>query len=521
MKHLDLHRAVGKLITGKVFGLELSAGEERMIKEGTISGVTLFKYNGDNLRQLAHLTDTMRSLGGTDFLLSVDQEGGAVQRFEHVISPMPSAMALAALDNVDVVRSIAGVHAQELGLLGINCNLVPVLDVNSNALNPIIATRSFGDDIPRIVRLASAMAAAYEEAGILPVGKHFPGHGDTAEDSHLQLAVVHGSKEVLMKRELAPFVATMNRLPAILVAHVCVPAYDTELLPASLSINVVTGLLRNKLGYDGFVMTDDMPGMKALADHWGLEEAAVKSINAGMDHLLMCGTEDQIRSVHASLVAAVERGVISEARLQESLRRRDKALRVSQRMVDLWQEQPLEARIEHISTLVEYGHLIALEASSAAIYQARGAIPNLLDSHAEWIVIAPNHPRYPMNIAAALNKLLPADKLIKTQLRYSINPDNEEIASLMAAAGRRNCIFLAYRALLNSEQRRLSSMLAETCAGGSVMISTDVPYDIAALPEWNNALAIFDPNELAMQALSHVLTGKSVPAGKCPVELGS
>src|SRR5262249_163651 len=158
------------------------------------------------------------------------------------------------------------------------------------------------DDLNTIVLLGRTIAKEFTANGILCSGKHFPGHGDTSEDSHMQLAVVHADRQTLRARELAPFMACAPHLPSILLALICFQSIDKERISATLSPNVVAGLLREELGYGGFLITDDMPNMKEIVANWGLPEAAVRSITAGIDHVLMCGTAEQLTAVHAALM---------------------------------------------------------------------------------------------------------------------------------------------------------------------------------------------------------------------------
>lgn len=517
---INLHRAVGQLITGRLSGTEMTDGVERIIAEGTISGITLFKDNGRDLKQLAQLTYDIRRDAREDFLLSVDEEGGAVQRFDHIITPLPSAMSFAALGDHDRMSQLMSMHAQHLITLGINCNLIPVLDVNSNPKNPIIGTRSYGDDLDKIVSIAKAAGKTYLQNGVLPVGKHFPGHGDTAADSHLELAVVHADRQTLESRELAPFVACLGDLPGILIAHVWVPALDEERLPASLSQNVVTGLLRNQLNYDGFLMTDDMPGMKALTGHWGLEEAAILSINAGLDHLLMCGTAEQVTSVHSALMKAVQKGTITEKTLADALRRRATFVkRGAPTPPSAESTLSVEQRVAKISGNINDARKLAVQLSSESIYVNRGRLPNINSLHGEWVFIVPDHPRYRMNILDALSKYpFPAETTFHER-RYNVNPTPDEIADVVTFADGRRCIFLTFRALLNEAQLSLAKQLAACLPEPGLLVATDVPYEIAALPQWHNAIALFDPNDQGIRGLVHALTHHAVPKGTSPVKL--
>lgn len=511
MSDLDLHRAVGGLITGKVGGVEVDSEYAALIADGTMSGVTLFKDNARDLGQLVRLVDRLHQLAAdSPFLVMVDQEGGAVQRFDEVLTPLPSPMALAGQADLDAVRAIMRVSARQLRLLGVNCCLAPVLDINSNSRNPIIGTRSFGADRRRVVEVARVVASAYLSEGVLPVGKHFPGHGDTLEDSHLALAVVHADKRMVHERELYPFRQfSVSELPSMLVGHIWMTGFDEEMLPASLSSNVIQGLLRHEMGYDGFLMSDDMPVMRAIVDHWGLQEAAVMAVNAGLDNLLISGMPEQIRSVHQALFDAVRAGEISEARVESALRRRAAAMSVcsAERPASLAEREAL------LAADVAEGNKLALEVSARCHAIVRGAIPNVVNSPADWALVVPSHPRYPLDLLGALSAHVPAGAAALQERRYSLKPTTDEIADVVTFVGDRRCLLVTFRGLLNMEQLALARAIAGAGAAGLV-VASDVPYELLELaPEWPNAIATFDPSPLAMQSLALVLSGNSQPSG--------
>jgi beta-N-acetylhexosaminidase len=510
MPQTDASRAVGKLITGKINGFVLDAECERQLSAGTMSGVTLFKDNVRDLNQLFDLITQTRAAAGGDVIIAVDQEGGAVQRFDDVLSPIPSAMALAALDHTGRVHDVMNICAQQLHLLGVNCNLTPVLDVNSNPRNPIIGTRSFGDNTDQIIRLSEMVAKAHKANHVLAVGKHFPGHGDTAEDSHLKLAVDRADEKTLQERELKPFAECATTLPAMLVGHVWLPAYDENPLPASLSRRVTTGILREQMNFDGYVFTDDMPVMKAIVDHWGLEDACVMAINAGADNVLVSGTAEQISSVHRALLAAVDSGNISQQRLAQSIQRRERVLSLTTGSL----EYRGEAR-QALASSVESSKHHVLQASIAAICTIRGQVPHLVGALDNWIIVAPDHPRYSLKLAEFVAAKTGAKIVTK---RFPLDPGAEEVEELANDALGKNCILLTFRALLNPGQLRLAEGLAQVCSERTV-IAVDVPYELAHMPAWSNALATFDPSDLAMEALATVLTEGIKTRGRCPVRL--
>lgn len=508
---MDLHRAVGQLITGKVVGYELDSDTSRLITGGTIGGVTLFKDNARDLSQLVRLCSDLHGAWidkSSPFLITVDQEGGAVQRFDHILTPLPSPMALAGQPDLQLVRQLMSASARQLRLLGVNCVLAPVLDINSNDRNPIIGTRSFGAERARVVQLASVVAQAYLDEGVLPVGKHFPGHGDTFEDSHLKLAVVHATREMLDERELYPFKEMVSTLPSMLVGHIWMTELDEQALPATLSPNAIQKLLRKEFRYDGFLFSDDMPVMKAIVDHWGLEEAAVMGVKAGLDNLLISGTIEQIRSVHAALVDAVKSNEISEDRLKSALRRREKALSYcrDERPADLAERESVLAQE------IQNGNELTAQASARCIARVRGRLLNPANAPHEWVLVTPHHPRYRLDILSSLMPHIPPGASALRERKYSLNPTPDEIADVVTFAYGQSCLFMTFRALLNKGQLELGKALASKCRSG-LLVASDVPYELNEMLEWPNAVATFDPSDLAMNALSDVLTANAKPSG--------
>ena len=511
----DLHSAVGNLITGKIAGSSLDKETEQLIRQGTMGGVTLFKDNVADLDQLLELIDLAHSIAPEPFLVAVDQEGGAVQRFDDVITAIPSAMAIGAIADRTAAMQLISIAAQQLHWLGVNCNLAPVLDVNSNPLNPIIATRAYGSDPITVSQIGDLVSQAYADQAVLPVGKHFPGHGDTAEDSHLALAVAHGDAAALNDRELLPFARLAHSLPAMLVGHVWLPAYDEKPLPASLSHAVTTDLLRNQLGFGGFIMTDDMPVMKAIVDHWGLEEAAVMAVAAGADNVLISGTVEQIQSVHAALTKAFQSGVLNQSQLGIISHRRANAMQICMSIDKL----PLEQRRALLKNSLKASQELALKVACSSVCLFKGTVANLSAPFDEWIVLAPAHPRYSLDLFGSLAKHTPPGGGTIRERRFAVNPDSAEIEDVVTFAAGKKCLLLTYRALLNKGQLQLASRLATEIDPASIVVACDVPYELASMSDFANAIATFDPSELAMCALAEILLGKSRATGICPVDV--
>lgn len=513
-----LKQAAGRLIVGKVPGTILDDESKHLLQSGIMGGVTFFKDNADNLTQLSNLVydivETYAASTEAFPFIMVDQEGGAVQRFDHVITPLPSAMALAAGKSSSILREITAINAQELKLLGFNCLLAPVLDLAINEKNPIVSTRAFGDQANSVAQLGKIVIETLNNQGMLAAGKHFPGHGGTSEDTHLSLAVNSKTLDQLSESELEPFKRNLSELPAMLTSHVWFSKIDQEPLPASLSFKVTTELLRNKLKFDRLVITDDLL-MKAITNKWGLGEASVMALEAGADILLTCGAASEIKSVHEAIVAAVESGRLTEERLEKSLTRLERAL------LPLSKERYLHIRagkrhdsIEKLEAVLPRNRKIAFEAAQKAICQLRGSMPNLADGN--WTIVAPNHPRYKIDLASFIN----AAGLTVNQIRYDLNPTAGDCERIKDRVSGQNCIYLTYRTAINEGQILLGQLLKNVCHK-TLAIAVDAPFDANHLPHWDNYIATFDPSDLAIEALSGILSSQLKLEGTCPTSLNA
>ena len=316
----SLRAAVSRLLLAGLPGPTLDADTRHLHAEVPFGGVTLFRQNAADPATMRALVRALHALDPTaPPLVAIDHEGGRVHRLSAPFTHFPAAAVVAAR-GTRTVREVATAMARELAALEIDLTFAPVLDVASNPANPVIGDRAYGST-PEAAR-AHALAAfrATRAAGILGCGKHFPGHGDTATDSHLELPVVRRDRRALERTELPPFRAAIAaRLPILMTAHVHYPALDAR-LPATLSPKIVTGLLRRRLGFRGVIATDDLE-MRAIADHWGPGESAVMALTAGCDLLLFCHRQDWLREAVEAIERAVASGRLAEARIAESYRR--------------------------------------------------------------------------------------------------------------------------------------------------------------------------------------------------------
>ncbi|HUK65248.1 MAG TPA: beta-N-acetylhexosaminidase [Anaeromyxobacteraceae bacterium] len=321
-----LDEAVASLFAVGFEGLAPSKEVLELIRRG-VHGVVLFGRNVANAEQVAEVVAELKRAAARPLLIAVDQEGGRVARLKasHGFTELPSMRALGRTGDAGLAFEVGALLGRELRAVGIDQDYAPVVDVDTNPLNPVIGDRSFSSDPAEVARLGAALARGIQSVGVAACAKHFPGHGDTREDSHFALPRLVHPMERLLAVELLPFRELARAgVAAIMTAHVVFEALDAA-RPATLSRRVMD-LLRSDLAYDGYVLSDDL-GMKAVAEHFSLEEVVPGVLAAGVDALLVCEkAEVQHRAIDLAR-AAVEEGRVPQERLAEAGRRVARLLR--------------------------------------------------------------------------------------------------------------------------------------------------------------------------------------------------
>lgn len=300
-------------------GPSLTADERAFLSERRVGGVCLFARNVRDRVQVADYTAELRGLCGDDLLIGIDQEGGGVVRALDVPYP-PSAMALGAADDIDLTRRVAAATARGLRALGVNIDFAPVADVNNNPQNPVIADRAFGSDPQHVARQVVAFVQGMQAEGVAATVKHFPGHGDTAIDSHLALPRLEADLARLDGLELPPFRAAFAAgVAGVMSGHIVLPQLDPQ-HPATLSRPLMTKLLRDTLGFDGMIFTDAL-NMKAVADVYGPGEAAVQALAAGCDMPVHAGPLEEHTAILEAFTTASDEGRLDPVELGRSAQR--------------------------------------------------------------------------------------------------------------------------------------------------------------------------------------------------------
>jgi beta-N-acetylhexosaminidase len=339
MSRRDVRRHIGQLAIAGFAGHSIPADLRLLANEFDLGGIILFARNVDDPEQVAEIAREAQTLAAeVPLWVSVDQEGGRVARLRAPFTVWPPMIALGRSGDAALAARFARTLAAELRAVGITLDYAPVLDLLTNPANPAIGDRSFGEKAEEVARLGRIVIETLQAEGIAACGKHFPGHGDTSTDSHVELPRVEHPPDRLEAVEFLPFRAAIAAdVACIMTAHILVPAFDEE-RPATLSPAIVDGLLRKQLGYEGLIVTDDLE-MRAISARYTPGEAAVGAIAAGCDALLLCGAaqDPQLEALEA-IVYAVEDGTLPLRRVEDALARH---LRVKARFLAAPRPLPL------------------------------------------------------------------------------------------------------------------------------------------------------------------------------------
>lgn len=326
MSPAAMRRQIGQLLIAGFDGHQLPAELRAIAREFGLGGVILFARNVADPEQVAELAfEASRLVPDLPLWVSVDQEGGRVARLKAPFTEWPPMATLGRSGDVRLAERFARALAAELRAVGVTLDYAPVLDVHTNLNNPVIGDRALASEAADVARLGAAIVRTLQAHGVAACGKHFPGHGDTSSDSHVELPLVEHPLERLREVEFLPFRAAVEAgVATIMTAHVLVPALDDR-RPATLSSRIVTGILRDELRYPGVILSDDLE-MKAVAKEYEVADAAVMAIEAGCDGVLICSGDHATQAAALeAIVHAVESDRLRISRVEEALKRQQRA----------------------------------------------------------------------------------------------------------------------------------------------------------------------------------------------------
>ena len=321
LKVLSISEKVGQLIMAGTDAIKVNEEVEELIRSYHVGGFIFYGNNIKNVKQALQLFNDIKQVNtqqksGIPLFMSVDEEGGRVSRMPSPLTKIPSAKKMGATLNEQLVSQTGNVLGDQLQAFGLNMDYAPVLDVNSNPKNPVIGDRAYSSDANIVSEMGIAVMKGLQQRNIIPVVKHFPGHGDTSVDSHIGLPIVHHNIERLRQLELVPFKqAIAEGADAVMIAHILMPKIDKS-APSSFSPIIIHDLLREELGFTGVVISDDMT-MGAITQHYDMGEAAVQFIQSGGNIVLVGHGIENIQSVAQALTNAVDKGEITSQMLDE------------------------------------------------------------------------------------------------------------------------------------------------------------------------------------------------------------
>lgn len=522
LAELSLEERVGQMMMVGFDGLEVPPHILEWLSAGRVGSVVLFARNIASTRQVKTLTASLREAAPHPILICADQEGGIVTRL-HVdegFTESPGNMALGAITK-DVASGIAArmaqTIAQEMRAVGIDWTLAPCLDVLSNPLNPVVGVRSLGSDPERVAELGRAQIRGFQAGGVAACAKHFPGHGNTHIDSHVDLPTIQAELAALQKHDLIPFQAAIQAgVSTVMSAHIVFPALDPD-RPATLSPVIQRELLREQLGFDGVITTDCME-MRAIADRFGTGESTVLAALAGVDSIVHSHTRSRQETAYQAILEAVRSGRLPESRVEESARRllRLKSLFLRDRLRG-WEPLPSE----EIGNDVRYN--LSLEAARASLVMIRGECPALSGQQVgliEFGHVVSSEAEESAHVTTYLQSDL--DSRVRNLQSVSVSgtvPSDEQTQRAEQVAGRVDVLIIATRnAHLLPKQQALAARLLENATGDRMLVCLRNPWDAVVL-DVPNVLATLGDARPSLQAAAEALAGEITPMADLPVPL--
>ncbi|MFF2097741.1 glycoside hydrolase family 3 protein [Streptomyces sp. NBC_01558] len=539
VSRMTLEEKVGQLFVMRVYGHSATAPDqadidanlaeigvrtaEELIAKYRVGGIIYFAWahNTRDPHQIADLSNGIQRASldqprGLPVLISTDQEHGIVARVGKPATLFPGAMALGAGGSRADARTVGTISGAELRAIGIRQDYSTDADVNVNPANPVIGVRSFGADPDAVAGLVAAEVKGYQSSAVAATAKHFPGHGDTAVDSHFGFPVITHTREVWEKLDAVPFRAAIRAgIDSIMTAHIMVPALDPAGDPATLSHPILTGILRGELGYDGVVVTDAL-GMEGVRTKYGDDRVPVLALKAGVDQLL---NPPDLHVAWNAVLDAVRGGELTEARLDESILR---VLRLKAKLGLLSDPYVEDAAVDRVvgtrahlreadriaerttTLLVNKEKLLPLSrrrTPKVLVVGADPASPSLSDGPPTTV------------LAGALTEL----GFTATALSTGTAPTAAKITEAVTAAGGADVVVVAtYNVTATGSQKTLVERLVATGVP-VVAVSVRNPYDVAQLPGVGACVAAYSWIDVEVRAAARVIAGRAEPRGTLPV----
>lgn len=510
LSQMTLEEKVGQLLMAHFQGQIANENAKILIQEAKVGAIIYYNWSNGLIspEQVKTLSASLQSLAEENrlaipLLIATDQEGGIVTRLQAGFTEFPGNRALGETGDPTLARQAAFIMGQEMRAVGVNMNLAPVVDVNSNPRNPVIGIRSFGDDPETVVAFGAQALQGYKEARVLATLKHFPGHGDVSLDSHEELPVIHKSQKELEQCELLPFTRLGDSADAIMTAHILVPALDPDNC-STLSEKTLT-YLREKLGFQGLIVSDSLVMGGVLKKCHTVDEAAILALNAGCDLLILGGklltgehktelSATDVQRIARSILQAVLEGRIAESRVNAAV----------ERVLSLKGRLPKEMDESVVINAPESRAVAQTIASTAltSVVKDAEAIGNLTQK--KVFVLAPQL------LEGCLSKtsLLRLGKSTTSYFYKGLNPSpmDAEIAKQMAKEAE-VIVACSYNAWKNPSAQELIRSLQDKTL---IVLSLRDPLDATLFPDANLTFCSFSPSASSIQAICNQLCLKEI-----------
>ena len=508
LKEMTIEEKVAQMLYFAFHGTTFNSDLEYLTKELNVGGIIHFARNIVSPEQVIELNLNIQKNSKIPAFLGIDQEGGIVQRIIDGVTPFPGAMAVSA--SGESCYELTKAVGKDLRNMNYNMVFAPDADVNNNPLNPVINVRSYSDDPYKVSKYVNDAWRGFNDSLLIPKIKHFPGHGDTSVDSHIALPCVNKPIEELEKIELVPFKENIkNGVPGIMVSHVLYKAFD-EKYPATLSKKILNDYLKEKLKYEGLIISDSLT-MGAIQENFGTREIIKQSCNAGLDLLMFCGKAgiEEEKNVFNTFTELVKNGEISIDRINYSVK---KILEYKNKycfgLVSKYQEPSKEA--------IDLGTKISV--NSITKVKGNDLLPIKKDDKAlivfpkiKLFSLVENEDESYATLGSILNKhgysfkeIIIDEELLDIDAIKNIQKEYDKI------------IFATYNIREGDFQTKVYYVLDKNKL---IAISLRSPYDIKYLPNVLNYICIYEPTKLALNSLALNIIGNEIFKGKWPIKL--
>lgn len=515
---LSLKEKVGQLFMIGFYGTELSDEVKKFINTNNIGFIILFSRNIESINQVIHLTNQIHNQAKISPFLYTDQEGGTVVQFGEIAATVVSHMGISATGNVKNAKIAGSIIGEEMNSCGIDGVLAPVLDVNIEENNPIIGIRSFSDDPEIVINYARNFFIGLNRGGVAACGKHYPGHGNTLKDSHVELPVSQIDEKHFMEFSLKPFFEmAKDKIDSIMSAHISYPNITKKI--ATFSPYLINDLLRKRTGYNGVILTDCLE-MRAIKDNFSPENIVQSSLNAGIDVLTISHSFDFQKELFEILIFLVKKGIVTERRIDESISRilylKNRFNLIKKRKVKDINIARRKARSHKIEEEKIANQSVTLLRNNKGIIPVNKEEKFLI---VEWKKVKAT---IPVSKAETFSMLGGIAKRFLKNVEIKILGFNEDISDDLRSKLLECKYIIAGIYSRNSEVEKIQSDSLKRIAelrNDIIVVALGNPYDIKNIPFQETYIVTYGFRRVQIEALFRLITGQIKPSGKIPVDI--